>query len=46
MMNCRKLIELIRQREELYVTSHSSYSDGDIKEELWKEISHEVNAPG
>lgn len=45
-MNCLKLIQMIKQKEELYMSAHSKYSDTESKEEVWKEISKELNAPG
>ncbi|XP_012279619.1 uncharacterized protein LOC105699324 [Orussus abietinus] len=44
-MDDEKLIEYIREYEELYDLSHSQYLNGNIKNKKWAEISNKLKQP-
>lgn len=45
-MNIEDLISLVQERQCLYDYKHKNYSNRNIQEQLWKEISDILKIPG
>jgi len=45
-MNIENLISLVQERQSLYDYKHKNYSNRNIQEQLWTEISDILKIPG
>lgn len=45
-MNIENLISLVQERQSLYDYKHTNYSNRNIQEQLWTEISDILKIPG
>jgi len=45
-MNLENLISLVQERQSLYDYKNKNYSNRNVQEQLWKEISDILKMPG